>query len=86
MVTLDRLASQATEVRRETPVFQECLFQVPQVVQDLPVPRVNQVLLDLQAFPHHKTVSMENPGVPAYREREVTQERRAKKVRRVPPV
>lgn len=82
VVTLDRLASQEREVRRESLAFQECLCRVPQVVRDLPVSRDHQVLLDLQALPqHNQTVSPESLGVLVCREREVTQERRAKKVR-----
>lgn len=54
VVSLDHLASQETEVRREILVLQDCLCQVPQDVQVLLVPRVFQGLLDLQAFPQEE--------------------------------
>lgn len=81
-VSLDLQASQEREVRRETPALQGCLCQVPRDVRELLVPRVNLDSLDLQAFlQQDKTASLESPGGKACREREVTQERRARKVR-----
>lgn len=87
VVHLDLQASLEREVRRETLALQGCLYQDPQDVRELLVPRVNQGLLDLQAIPQEEqTASSGSPGFPACREREVTQERRARKVRRVTPV
>lgn len=86
-VSPDNPASQEREVRRENPVLQDCLCQVPQDVQVLPVSRVHKGLLDLQAFPQEQqTASLESPDVRVCREREVIQERRARKVRKVRPV
>lgn len=84
VVNLDRQASQGREVRRVSQVLQESPCQVHQEEQGHLVPRVCQDLLDLQAFLlQDKTVSLENLGVPVYREREGTQEKQARKVRRV---
>lgn len=81
VVSLDNQASQEREARKVKPVFQGYLCPVPQDVKGLLVLRVHQVFLDLQAFPQqYKTASLENPGVPVCREREVTQERQARKV------
>lgn len=84
---LDHRASQETEVRRESPAIQGCLCLVPQDGQGILVRRVNRDSLDLQAFPQQdKTASLESPGGPVCREREVTQERQARKVKRATPV
>lgn len=83
VVSLDNQASQEREVRRVKLVFQGYLCLVPQDVKELLVLRVHQVSLDRQAFPQQdKTASLENPGVPVCREREVTLERQARKVKR----
>lgn len=81
VVSLDHLASQEREVRRENLVLQGCLCQVPQDVQGLPVFRVNLAFQDLQAFQQDRTVSLESLGAQVYREREASQERRVRKVR-----
>lgn len=87
VVSLDLQASQERGVRRETSALQGCLCQVPLDVQGLLVPRVHQGFPDLRAFPRQdKTASLESPGVPVCREREVTLERQDRKVRRETPV
>lgn len=81
MVSLEHRASREREVRRETWGHRGCPCQVPLAALGLLVPRDHQVSPDLQAIPQDKTASLENPGVLVCREREVTQERRARKVR-----
>lgn len=82
VVSPELQVSQEIEVKRERAALQGCLCQVPLDVRGLLVPRVNQGSPDLPAFPQQdKTVSPESPGVPASRETEGTQERRARKVR-----
>lgn len=84
VVNLDRQASQGREVRRVSQELQESPCQVHQEEQGHLVSRVCQDLLDLQAFQlQDKTVSLENLGVPVYREKEGTQEKQARKVKRV---
>lgn len=87
VVGLDLQATQEREVRREKLALQGSLCQVPQGVQGVLDPRVKLDPLDLQAIPlEDKTASMESLGVPACKETEVTQEKRARKVRKVTPV
>lgn len=82
VVSPELQASQEREVKRERAALQGCLCQVPLDVRGLLVPRVNQGSLDLLAFPQQdRTASPESLGVPACREKEGTQERRARKVR-----
>lgn len=87
VVSLELQASQEREVRRETSALQGCLCLVPQDVQGLLEPRVNQGSLDLQALPQEDNpASVESPGVLVCRERGVTLERRARKVTGATPV
>lgn len=82
-----RQVSQESEVRREMRALQECPCRVPQGGQVPPVLRVHQGPPDLQAIPlEEATVLAESLGVPAHREREVSRERRVRKVRRATPV
>lgn len=83
---LDHQASQETEVRRERSALQGCLCLVHQDVRGLLVSRVHRDSLVLQAFPQDKTASLESLGFLVFRERQVTRERQARKVRRVKPV
>lgn len=79
--------SPVREVRRETMALQEFLCQDPQDVQVPLAPKVSRELLDLQAFPLEEAiVSLESLDVLVSREREVTQEKQARKVRKVTPV
>lgn len=85
-VSLELQASPEREVRRETSALQDCLCPVLQAVQDLLVLLVNQASQDLlDTLQQDKTVWLESQGVPVYREREVIQERRDRKVRRATP-
>lgn len=87
VVSLDLQASQEKEVRRERPALQGCLCQVLPDVPALLVPRVHQGPLDLQAFLRQdKTASLESLVALVCREKEVTQESQARKVRRETPV
>lgn len=86
MVSLELQASLEREVRREMSALQVCLCLVLQAVQDLPVLKANQVPQDLLGtLQQDKTVWLESQGVLVSRGREVTQERRDRKVRRVTP-
>lgn len=86
MVSLGPQASLEREVRRETLALQVCLCLVLRAVQDLQVLRVNQVSQDLlDTRQQDKIVWLESQGVLVYREREVIQERRDRKVRRATP-
>lgn len=79
-------ASPEREARREILVLQVCLCLVLLAVQDLPVLRVNQVPQDLlDTLQQDKTVWLESQGVPVCRGREVTQERRDRKVKKATP-
>lgn len=87
VVSLDLQASQERRVRRERVALRGCLCQVPPAVQEVLALRVHQGSPDLQAFPQQgKTASLEIPGVPVCRAREVTQESWARKVKRETPV
>lgn len=87
VVSLDLQATQEREVRREILGLQGCLCQVPQDAPELLVLRVLLGSPDRQATPAQDRIALpESPDVPAYREREVTPERRAKKARRATPV
>lgn len=82
MVSPDLQASQEREVRRESPALRGSHCQAPQDVQGVLDSRVHLGPLDLQAFPmQDKTASLDSLGNPDFREREVTQETRARKVR-----
>lgn len=84
VVSLDLQATQEREVRRETLGLQGCLCQVPQDALELLVLRVHPGSLDRQATPQQDKIALlESLDVPACREREVTPERRARKVKRV---
>lgn len=78
--------SQVKKDRKESLACQEFLCQAHRDVQVPPVGRVNQDPPDLQDFPQEQTVSRESPDVPACREREVIQERRAPRVTKAKPV
>lgn len=65
--------------------MQDCLCQVPLDVQVPQVPRVYKEPPDLQASPQEAALA-ESLDVLEYREREGTQERRARKVRKATPV
>lgn len=86
VVSPDLQASLEKEGRKETQGLQVCPFLVLQVVQELPVLRVNQDYPDLLAFlQQDRTVSLESLAVLVCREKEVTQERQDRKVRRATP-
>lgn len=73
--------SQESGVRKETRAPRDSLCRAPQDGQVLRVVRVHQGPPALQAFPPEEaTASAESPDVPACREREVTRERRVRKV------
>lgn len=87
VVSLDLQATQEREVRKETPGPQGCLCQVPQDAPELLVLRVLLGSPDRRATPPQDRIALpESLDVPAYRERAVTPERRARKVRRATPV
>lgn len=79
VVSLEHRASQEREDRKENPALQDWLCRVPLDVQVPQVPRVHQDPPDLQASPQG-VVLAESLDVLAHREREGTQERRARKV------
>ena len=80
VVYLEHQVSQEREDKKESQAIQGRLCQVPLDVQDPQVPRVHKVHLDLQAFPQDKVVLLESLDGLEYKEREGTQERRARKV------
>lgn len=83
----DLPVSPEIEVLRETPALQASPSQAHQDVPDLPVLPAHRGSPDLQASPPpDKPACLARPAAPDRLEIEVTQERPARKVRRVTPV